>query len=86
MHQDILTKALQSTQVPSDIDPTQFQALVGNLSSTYQLAFSQKDMLHLDSSHNHPLHLEVGVNCQKVKRVLVDNGSALNLCTLKFIQ
>lgn len=64
----------------------QFQALVGHLSATYQLGSSQNDMPCIDSNHNRPLNLEVLVNRHKVKRVLVDNVSTLNLCTLKFIK
>lgn len=86
IHQEILTKALHDTHVPTDIDPTQFQALVGHLSTTYQLGFSQNNMPYIESNHNRPLHLEVLVNHHKLKRVLGDNGSSLNLFTLKFIK
>lgn len=43
-------------------------------------------MPNIDTNHNHPPHIKVLVAHHKVKRVLVDNGSALNLCTLKFIK
>lgn len=59
VHQEILTKALQDTHVPNSIDPTQFQALVGHLSATYQLTFNQNDMSCIGLNHNHPLHIEV---------------------------
>lgn len=55
IYQEILTKALKDAYVPNDIDPTQFQALVGHLSSTYQLIFSQNDMPIINSNHNRPI-------------------------------
>ena len=33
-----------------------------------------------------PLHIAIMVSIFAVKRVMIDNGSALNICTLKFIK
>lgn len=84
-HQEILNRALQKTHVPGDIDPTQFQALVAHLSTTYHLSFTQCDAMFPDPNYIHPLNIELVIKHYKLKRVLIDNGSTLNLCTLKFI-
>lgn len=35
--------------------------------------------------HNTPLHIEVIIYKHRVKRVLIDGGAGLNICTLKLI-
>lgn len=54
--------------------------MVAHLSSTYHINFTQYDATVPDSNHTHPLNIEV-----VVKQVMINNSSALNLCTLIFI-
>lgn len=84
-HRKILEEALASSTVSSDLDTNQFQAMVRNITTTRLLTFSGQDF-PAQPSHNHALHLEVLVHKNKVKRVLVDGGTGLNICSLKLIK
>lgn len=71
------------SSIPENIDTDQFQAMVGHVTS-HLLTFSEQ-YLPSQPSHNHDLHLEVFIHKNKVKRVLVDGGVGLNICTLQLI-
>ena len=86
IHQEILDKALKEGHVPIDINTTQFETLVGHLSAACALSFKESDIPDVAPDHTLPLRIAVMVRDFAIKRVLVDNGSALNLCTLKFIK
>ncbi|WP_044908681.1 retropepsin-like aspartic protease, partial [[Clostridium] innocuum] len=86
IHQEILDKALKEGHVPTDINTTQFETLVGHLSAACALSFKESDIPDVAPDHTLPLRIAVMVRDFAIKRVLVDNGSALNLCTLKFIK
>lgn len=49
-HKEILHKALLTTNVPKDLDIDRFQSMVGHLTSSHYLTFSEED----DNSLNHP--------------------------------
>lgn len=59
--------------------------MVAHLSSTYHLSFTQFDAMVLDLDHIRSLNIEAIVKRHKVKLVLIDNGSSLNLYTLRFV-
>lgn len=84
-HQEILTQKLQEARVPRNIDPMQFKTMVAHLCSTYHLNFTQFDVVVPDLNHICPLNIEAIVKHYKVKQVLINNGSSLNLCTLNFV-
>lgn len=58
-HKDILEKALLETQVPTNLDHDQFQAMVGHLTTPHYLSFTENDDLAITQPHNAPLHIEV---------------------------
>lgn len=82
VHKEILEQALLQSHVPDNINPTQFQALIGNLASQQHIIFNSKDA-PANEDHNKPLHIEALIYKHKVKRILIDGGSELNLCTYK---
>jgi len=43
------------------------------------VSFTDKDLLLGSKSHNHPLFVTSYIRGQKVKRILVDGGSAINI-------
>ena len=47
-----------------------------------RIVFSDDDLLPEGSDHTHPLHISVGCSGRRVPSVLLDNGSALNVCPL----
>lgn len=83
-HREILEKALEAS-VPNDLDPNQFQAMVGKITTNHHLVFSKKD-LSQKLFHNQVLYIEVGVHENIAERVLIDNSVGLNICTLKFMK
>ena len=85
-YQEILDDTLHETRVPSDINATEFRNLVGHVLALCALSFKSTDIPAVEPDHILPLHIVVMVSYFVVKCVMIDNGSALNLCTLKFIQ
>lgn len=81
----IVEEALASSTIPTNLDAEQFQAMVRNIITPNLLTFSNQDF-PAQPSHNRVLHLEVIVQKIKVKRVLVDGGASLNICSLKLIK
>lgn len=59
--------------------------MVGHIATPHLLKFSDANIFS-QPSHNHALHLEVWIQSTKVKRVLVDGGAGLNICSLKVLK
>lgn len=85
VYKDILDSALIESCVPSDINATDFFNLVGHLSSSCALSFKPTEIPVVEPDHTLLLHKAIMVSNFAIKRVMIDNGSALNICTLKFI-
>lgn len=85
MHRIVLDKALTESTIPTDIDVDQFQARIGHLATSQHVTFSNKDIPCDNTHHNDPLHLEVFVHNYKIRRVLIDGGAGLNICTMRVI-
>lgn len=81
----VLNKALQESVVPRNIDENTFQSMVGNIAAS-KVEFTEQDVPIDRSMHNDPLDLEVLVHRRKVRRVLIDGGVGLNICTLNLIK
>lgn len=77
-HKEILTKAL----VPNGLDMSRFQNMVSNLVAPHCVSFSAQDDMFFIQPQNSPLHIEVFIHMNWVKRALVDGGVGLNICTL----
>ena len=50
------------------------------------LSIKTIDIPEVEADHTLPLPISLMVSNFVVKRVMIDNGSALNICTLKFIK
>ena len=83
-HREILDKALNEMYVPTNLNQDQFQAMVRHLTMPH-LSFTEHDDLSIHQPHNAPLHIDVLVHSHKIKRVLIDGGAGLNICTLKLV-
>ncbi|GLJ23513.1 hypothetical protein SUGI_0445470 [Cryptomeria japonica] len=84
-HKAILDKILRDTAVPTDLNVDQFQAMVGYLSIPHSLTFIEADDTSVSQPHNAPLHIEAFIHKHRIKRVLIDGGAGLNICTLSTI-
>lgn len=59
--------------------------MVSHIAMPHLVKFSNDD-LPLQPSHNRALNLEVWIQSTKVRRVLVDRGANLNICSLKVLK
>nr|XP_027124338.1 uncharacterized protein LOC113741048 [Coffea arabica] len=80
LHREALLKILNEAQVPKDIPVDKFSNIVGNVLAANHIAFSDDDLTVEGIGHNRALYISVRCNGKLLPRVLVDNGSALNIC------
>jgi hypothetical protein len=66
-YQEILNKALHDSHVPSDINLTEFQNLVGHLSTSCGVSFRPTDIPSNETDHNLPLCIAVMVKIFSIK-------------------
>lgn len=64
------------------IPPEGLQAMVGSLFSPQPITFTQNDLPDIRYPHTRPLYVEVLVDHVQIKRVLIDTGAGLKICTL----
>lgn len=81
-HRDALLKVLNETHVASSITPESLENLVGQVLATNVITFTDDELPPEGSGHNRALHITVKCKDMIVARVLIDNGSALNVCLL----
>ncbi|XP_077251863.1 uncharacterized protein LOC143891101 [Tasmannia lanceolata] len=81
-HKEVLLKSLQTSQVSKDTTPEQLTNLVAAVRASTALSFSDQDLTLERKNHSKPLLVTMLCNQKKVPSVLVDNGSALNICPL----
>jgi hypothetical protein len=82
-HRQAILKLLNQVQIPTDISPEALSAMIGTISQDSVIAFSDKDLPIKGTNHNEALNITVDIGENRVPMVLIDNGSALNVCTLK---
>ncbi|XP_027075870.2 uncharacterized protein [Coffea arabica] len=80
LHREALLKILNEAQVPKDISVDKFSDIVGDVLAANHIAFSDDDLTAEGIGHNRVLYISVCCNGKLLPRVLVDNGSALNIC------
>ena len=64
----------------------QFQNMVNHLASPHFLTFSEEDDKSISHPHNLALHIEVMIHKTHVRRVLIDGGAGLNICTISMLK
>jgi len=73
------------TTVPTNLAQEKFQTMVRNLTSSNSISFTEQDDLSVSQPHNTPLHIVAFIHKHRIKRVLIDGGASLNICTLKLV-
>lgn len=81
-HRKVLLRTLNEAYVPGSITTDKFADVVGYVLSSNQIYFNDEELTEDGRGHNKPLHITVTSNGMIVGRVLIDNGSALNICPL----
>ncbi|KAL3568654.1 hypothetical protein D5086_031305 [Populus alba] len=78
-HRNALQKVLNEVYVPQDIEHKTMEHLVGRIHATNYLYFTSDELDAEGTGHNKPLYITVRCKDCLVGKVLVDNGSALNV-------
>ena len=83
-HCNALLDALNGKKVPIETTPQEVLSLIGvKVPSHPLLAFSDKELPLKGAIHTRPLQITIECMGAKVLVVLIDNGSALNVCPLR---
>ena len=80
LHRETLLKVLTEAQVPKNILVDKFTQVVEHVLASNQISFSDEDLTSDGIGHNKALYISVRCNGKLLPRVLIDNGSALNIC------
>lgn len=75
----MLLKVLDEAHVTSDITTEKFAGIVGNIAAHNYLTFTDEEVAPEGRSHNKALHITVKCMDFILARVLIDNGSSLNV-------
>ena len=57
--------------------------MIRSISRELTISYSNKDLTKKGKHHNDPFHITVDAKGKRIPMVLIDNGSALNVCLLK---
>ena len=82
-HRQNLVNLLNQIQVPTTTTSQDLNAMIGSINRELIISCSDKDLTKKGKHHNDPLHITVDVMRKRIPMVLVDDGSALNVCPLK---
>ena len=83
-HRCALLVALNGKEMPIETTPQEVLSLTGVEAPSYPLlAFSNEDLPPKRATHTRPLQITIECMGAKVLVVLIDNGSALNVCPLR---
>ncbi|RDX66181.1 hypothetical protein CR513_55075, partial [Mucuna pruriens] len=78
-HQNLLLKVLNDAHVAQDITLENFEGIINNITVSRHLCFSEDEIPTEGKSHNQLLHIVVKCDNYMIARVLIDNGSSLNV-------
>ncbi|RDX89960.1 hypothetical protein CR513_28211, partial [Mucuna pruriens] len=78
-HRKLLLKILNEAHVPQDITPIKFGGIINNITMSRHLSFSEEEVPNEARNHNQPLNIVVKCWNYMIARVLIDNGSSLNV-------
>ena len=82
-HRQNLVDLLNQIQVPKTTTNQDLNSMIGSINKELTISYSDKDLIKKCKHHNDPLHITVDSMGKRIPMVLIDNGSALNLCPLK---
>ncbi|RDX83104.1 hypothetical protein CR513_36020, partial [Mucuna pruriens] len=69
----------QMNKTPAHITVERFGGIVNNITSRGRVTFSEEEVPTEGRRHNQPLHISVKCGYYMIARVLIDNGSSLNV-------
>ncbi|KAE8657736.1 PCF11P-similar protein 4 [Hibiscus syriacus] len=81
-HRDALLKVLNQTFIPKEIPTEKLDRLVANIQADNFLSFSEDEIPSGKISNHKAMHISFRCKGHVLSRVLIDNGSALNVMPL----
>ncbi|XP_047172662.1 uncharacterized protein LOC124840622, partial [Vigna umbellata] len=78
-HRKLLMKVLGGAHVEQNISLDQFKGIVNNITANDYLTFTDEEIPVEGRGHNKALHISVKCLDHAIARVLIDNGSSLNV-------
>ena len=82
-HRRNLVDLLNQIQVPIITTSQDLNAMIGSINRELTISYFDKNPTKKGKHHNDPLHITVDVKGKRILMVLIDDGSALNVCPLK---
>ena len=86
VHREALLKVLKKTHVPIGITDSSFKGMVSLVLATNQVSFSNDELPLKGKYHTLAKHIVVKREDMIVARVLINNGSALNVCPMATLE
>ncbi|KAG5544329.1 hypothetical protein RHGRI_016922 [Rhododendron griersonianum] len=82
-HCEGFIQALSHLKVLSAITPDELVALIKTIPVKHAITFTDRDLPAEGTDHNRPLHITLKCHGKWVPVILIDNGSAINVCPLR---
>ena len=82
VHREALLKVLKETHIPTNITDSSFKGMVSSVLTTNQVSFSDYKLPLKGKDHTLAMYIVVKYEDMIVARVLIDNGSPLNICSM----
>jgi len=79
LHRNTLQKVLNEAYVPQDITQDSIEHFVGRIQVSNYIYFTDDKLNHEGTGHNNPLYITVKCKDYVIAKLLIDNGSALNV-------
>ncbi|KAK9997914.1 hypothetical protein SO802_017517 [Lithocarpus litseifolius] len=86
VHRNALIKVLKETHIPTSAIESAFEGMVSTMLATNQISFTDDELPPEDRDHTLPMHIMVRCENMIIARVLIDNGSALNVCLMSTLE
>ncbi|PKI75094.1 hypothetical protein CRG98_004568 [Punica granatum] len=84
-HRDVLLKVLTTAQISKETTPDRIEETVSSILSN-QISFTEDELPSEGQGHLWALHIVCKCNNHVVGRVMIDNGSALNVCPISTLK
>ena len=81
-HRKALLKVLDEAYVPTGTSGDNLATMVSHVIGSHQISFREEELPIEGMTHNHALYITVKCRDKFVARVLIDNGSRLNIFPL----
>ena len=82
VHCKALLKVLKETCVPTSATESSFESIVSMVLATNQISFTDDELPLEGREHTLPMHIMVKCEDMIISKVLINNGSALNVCPM----